>query len=1558
MSQPTTLSNSPGLNPASAVTGNTSTSQHMNTASVAVATNEKLIPPSKLTDTKDWPRWERQMDVYLTALNIQDHRNDPYALAFDEAAFQNWKGNLPNAQSMTAEQDQSLRQAYASINPITSPQSQSEAICFNRISSNISKELYSIVQSADSSYSMWNMLKEHCEGDSNGQRLIFQQKFNSLRLPATQSMEKFMSGYTDLIADMDRLSIKPSTYEQNSKLIQVLPLGTYRDFVTTHRYQIDSLSTSKLRTLIRSEAERLGNWNQSYAKKNPTLFSGNGNRTRGNGRGSGGKNRGRGGNNHGSGNNRGNGRGNNCNDDNNDSDVCFRCWTPGHRSNVCEKAAQPAPPHYKHIASKGVLARISAMHANRPGSDHTPSSTQSPTPEPHFSAACFLSQKEPFIMCNEHKNCKCLGIDSCAADHLINDPELFDEIVDLPPISTVTASDVEVYSNRGGTARIKIYKLDGTSVHLTLSNAYYVPDVPINLFSTTKFALKTNGYCLVNAHGAQVYTVNKQLIFDAPIRCGVPMAHVSVSTTSGSLSLQTTLSPDSLKASLWHARFGHLSIKTINKMFTDEVVKHLDYQPIAPASFTFCEGCVAGKATKLPFSKTHSERTSKSGDLFFTDLYGPFRTKSRCGNYYTQHTIDAHSRYAFTVGLHNKSQHPKYLQKLILLLQTLKGWVLKNLRSDDAGELRSKEFLSFLSSMGINLITSVAGAHEQNALAERLIRTLVEGSRVMLFVARLPKYLFEDALRFMTHVYNLRAHSSLDGKTPYELFFSTVPSVAHLRVFGAHCHVLSRVQNPDKMVPKSFPGRLIGYHTDKLGASPNGYIIYFPSSRKVMIARDVIFNEAPVLDACRSFANSYRSPAPSISSSTEIEYCSKDPESSEDESWDPEIFASDTPIPLSQARLPPSTVSDGSIPPVQTPVPLQSSDPIESTAPSTSPSTTSWDFLPSSSSASSNLDPNDDSDTYYSPLQSEEEDLGNEEPVAHRTRAQTRRSAHAAMVLLAFMTMMNPNKLTMLAYSCAFTIFAPEPRNYREAIRRSDANRWIQATKDERLALEEAGTYIIVDPPPKAFIIGSTMVYKIKQTVDGKIDRYKARLCARGDLQHYGIHFTETFAPVVKFATIRLILALATIMNWSIYQLDINSAYLYGDIDTDIYMRIPHGFYPDAKRQGKVLKLLKSLYGLKQAGKIWYTLLSEFLISNGFKNSSLDRCCFIKTMGSVVLIVLTYVDDLIYASNSITALQQFKKQMATRFKMKDLGELNYIVGIKITRTTRSTKLDQSLYHKDILSRFNMDNSIAARTPLPAKAILYPRTSTEESTDHTEYRSRVGSLMYSFLGTRPDLGFVVGQLSRYLHDPTTLHRRYADQALRYVKFTQNDGITYTYDGPNDETSRRSHVKIIGYSDADWAGDTSDSRSTRGHVICLANAPIVYSSTKIKNVCKSTAAAETAAADAANDDIFWLRNMLDFLGFPQPEPTTLFMDNMSAIKGISKGNTTQSNKYFRIRIDSLHESVKNNELKLVHREGANLPADMLTKSLSGPNIKGYKDDLQILSYPPSASGALLK
>ena len=334
-----------------------------------------------------------------------------------------------------------------------------------------------------------------------------------------------------------------------------------------------------------------------------------------------------------------------------------------------------------------------------------------------------------------------------------------------------------------------------------------------------------------------------------------------------------------------------------------------------------------------------------------------------------------------------------------------------------------------------------------------------------------------------------------------------------------------------------------------------------------------------------------------------------------------------------------------------------------------------------------------------------------------------------------------------------------EPPTYKIAAQHPQ---WCFAIDDEFIALQRQGTWILVPPSPSQNLVGCKWVYKLKYNSDGFISRYKA------------VDFEETFSPVIKTPTIRIILFLAVQFNWPLRQLDVSNAFLHGFLREDVYMVQAPG-YVDSAHPNHVCKLLKSLYGLKQAPRAWFERFSTQLLHMGFQASLLDSSLFTLRHGNLVAFLLVYVDDIVLTGNSPQFLTSLIAQLSAFFELKDLGPLSYFLGLQILRTSKGLFVTQTKYAQDLLLRVHMHTSKPARTPCAPNTRLSPTDGTLLSNLH-EFRSLVGSLHYLTF-TRPNLSFAVQQVCQFMSNPTDIHLIAAKRILRYVNRTLHRGVFF-------------------------------------------------------------------------------------------------------------------------------------------------------------------------------------
>jgi hypothetical protein len=379
-----------------------------------------------------------------------------------------------------------------------------------------------------------------------------------------------------------------------------------------------------------------------------------------------------------------------------------------------------------------------------------------------------------------------------------------------------------------------------------------------------------------------------------------------------------------------------------------------------------------------------------------------------------------------------------------------------------------------------------------------------------------------------------------------------------------------------------------------------------------------------------------------------------------------------------------------------------------------------------------------------------------------------------------------------------------EPTCFSQAS--TDSN-WRQAMNSEFDALLKNHTWRLVPASKAKNLVGCKWVFRIKRKADGSIDRYKARLVAKGFHQQAGVDFSETYSPVIKPTTVRLVLSINLSSGWSIKQIDIQNAFLHGLLYEEVYMPQPLGFthpqFPD-----HVCRLQKALYGLKQAPRAWFSRLSSKLIEFGFVPSQSDSSLFIYKSATFITYILIYVDDIIITSSKPEAITELLNQMESEFAVKQLGDLNFFLGIEMSQQPNGIILSQRRYILDILKCTNMSDAKPVSTPM-ATSVHLTAHDEEIFDDPTLYRSTIGAFQYLHF-TRPDIAFTVNRLSQFLQKPLLPHWQAAKHLLRYIKQTVNFGL---------HIQQSSSTSLQAFSDADWAGSRDDRRSTGGYCVYL-------------------------------------------------------------------------------------------------------------------------------------------
>jgi hypothetical protein len=464
----------------------------------------------------------------------------------------------------------------------------------------------------------------------------------------------------------------------------------------------------------------------------------------------------------------------------------------------------------------------------------------------------------------------------------------------------------------------------------------------------------------------------------------------------------------------------------------------------------------------------------------------------------------------------------------------------------------------------------------------------------------------------------------------------------------------------------------------------------------------------------------------------------------------------------------------------------------------------------------------------------------------------------------------------------------------------------------ELLALETTGTWQIVDLPANVKPIGCRWVYKIKRFADGSIERYKARLVAKGYNQVEGVDYFDTYSPVAKMTTIRTVIALASINKWHIHQLDVNNAFLHGDLKEDVYMSLPPGL--SSSHPNKVCKLVKSLYGLKQASRQWNAKLTSFLLKLNFVQAYSDYSLFTRKSSTAFTVLLVYVDDVIIAGTSLDDIHSIKSALHQNFKIKDLGQLKYFLGLEVAHSKAGITICQRKYCLDLL------DAKPANTPCDPSVKLYNDDSPPYH-DISAFRRLVGRLLY-LNATRPDITFITQQLSQFLSAPTTTHFNVAMRVLHYLKSCPGRGIFF---------SRDSSLHLIGFSDADWAGCKDTRRSISGQCFFIGKSLISWRTKKQLTVSRSSSEAEYRALAAATCELQWLLYLFKDLHLSCSKSPVLYCDNRSAIYIAANPVFHERTKHLEIDCHLVREKLLSGLMKLLPVPSKHQLADLFTKSL---------------------------
>ncbi|KAI3758565.1 hypothetical protein L6452_06132 [Arctium lappa] len=884
---------------------------------------------------------------------------------------------------------------------------------------------------------------------------------------------------------------------------------------------------------------------------------------------------------------------------------------------------------------------------------------------------------------------------------------------------------------------------------------------------------------------------------------------------------------------LWHRRLSHLNFRYINKLVRGKLVKGLP--ELKYEREHLCAACEKGKMKRAAHKPKPEPNTSSPLELLHMDLCGPMRTQSLGGKKYVLVIVDDYSRYMWVKFLCSKDETTEVLILFLKTTQVKLQRQVKFLRTDNGTKFKNKIVDEYLESVGISHQFSAARTPQQNGVVERRNRMLVEAARTMLSQSDLLLFLWVEAVSTACHTQNRSIIHRRFQKTPYELINNRTPTIKYFHIFRCKCFVLNDRESLNKFSAKADEGIFIGY-----SSTSAAYRVYLKKLKTVVESVNVTFDEDMASDQINSepvitgvLASGQISPEP-VSTTINSDNASTSTSHLTDLDLLFEFFYDE----FLGSNIPKSAVTDRfedtschhpvtseviteQVSPVQseTHIPIVTPT-VEDAQANIEPEVTvsvgcntlstqqPESVVPTDTSAheiaTENPSPVIQTEDLESGFQDDDHVQNLSIPLPHEYRWTKDHPLH--QVIGDFDKPVQTRSATL--NQCMHDSFLSkiEPTRVSEALADSD---WVSAMQEELNQFEALKVWRLVPKPEGKTVIGTKWVFKNKKDEDGVVIRNKARLVAKGYRQEEGIDYDETYAPVACIEAIRMFLAYAANKNFTVFQMDVKTAFLNGILKEEVYVSQPEGFVNQDKPD-HVYILDKALYGLKQAPRAWYDVLSKFLVKSGFSKGKIDTTLFIKKEKADIILIQIYVDDIIFGSTNPKYCKNFSNLMVSRFQMSMMGEMNFFLGLQVKQLSTGIFINQSKYILDILRKYKMEDCKSIGTPMAPGTKIHDDPSGT-SVDLRTYRGMIGSLMY-LTSSRPDIMFSTCLCSRYQADPKESHLAAVKRIFRYLKGTADLGLWY----PKD-----TGFQLTAYSDADHAGCMLDRKSTSGHVQFLGD-----------------------------------------------------------------------------------------------------------------------------------------
>lgn len=1249
-----------------------------------------------------------------------------------------------------------------------------------------------LIREKETAYSMWKTLEDRYEKKGIAGQMMLRKKLICIKLEEGGNLETFLAQFDEIIRQLKSTGAEIKESDLICNLLLAMPKSFETIIAIIENTPNEELTLEKVKSKLRAEAERrkasTNPSNASDSQRSATFMS-------------------------------------------NSFGTCYICGEKGHYKRNCPKVSQEnqqgqtrggynnqlqgygrgnngtrgygygrwnSRARGYRGSYRGFRGGRYTQNSNRT-SNHTENEAGNVTEEGRNEddrGICFmLSTNEE---CNNvsTNNSEILNfyVDSGCTDHIVNEKKYFSELLILKnPIQIAVAEKTNFMEAIGvGNIKVKSETHNG-EIECNIKNVFYVPTSRKNLLSVKRLG-KAGIKVVFNDSNVKLYKDtnliglgNLKNLYDISFRVEY----------NECLNIETEYE----QTKLWHRRLGHMCQGNLEKLVKGKLVNGIENLDIG--KIEFCQSCVQGKLTRSRFgTRTVAKRLL---EIVHTDIAGPITPIAYDGGKYFLTFIDDYSNFVCVFILKNKSEVFECFKEYVQLVQSKFNLKIATLRCDNGKEYISGEIKKYCRDNGTFIDYTVPYNPEQNGKAERFNRTLVEKARAMMQDTNMPKEFWCEAILTAAYLNNRSpTTANVNNVTPAEIWYDKKPTIEHLRIFGtvAYAHIPKELRK--KFDATSEKCIMLGY-------TNTGYRLWNIEKEKVIISRNVVFNENE---------NYYKRRFP----------------------W---LNISDTRDDITDE----TDISEG-----------------------------------------------------------KEENEQNKEQIIDKNNEGRRKIKQPERF--------NDYEMYMAFDAESFVNKVPEC--LEEINKRDDKEFWKNAMKREINSIEKNNTWKEVIKPENAEILNTRWVFATKSLEEKIEDRYKARLVVKGCAQKKTFDYNELYSPVAKMTTIRTLFSVGNQMGYFFKQLDVKTAFLNGNLNEDIYIYPPEGVNCAT---GMVLKLNKSLYGLKQASKCWNERINEFLLGLDFQRSDNDYCLYYKGKNDNLIYLLLYVDDMILTGPKIESIDECICDLKKEFDLKDQGMLKHFLGLEINydRELGILKINQRTYLMNILKRFKFDNCNPSSIPIDPKLKL-EINKNENNDEHLPVRELVGCLMYLMLGSRPDISFAINYFSRFQDKNSGEVWKHLKRVLRYLRGSIDFELVYKRNLNEDP--------MVCYVDSDWAGDLNDRKSVSGYLFKVYGNTVSWITRKQNCVALSSTEAELVALCTAVRDSLWLKKLLNDMNL-NIQFIKVFEDNQACIALVRNPENNKRVKHIDLRFNFIYDHVHKNELKLEYVDSKNQVADILTK-----------------------------